>query len=82
MYKNYNSCLCVVFFFSYFPLIIFPTIHVLSITKNGKSYFNETWYTYKAQRDDVSCTRIIALACEFLELFPFDYFSYNVLSAL
>ena len=26
----------------------------------------------------MSCTRTITLACVFLELFPFDYFRYNL----
>ena len=30
----------------------------------------------------MSCTRIITLACVFLELFPFDYVPYNFVSAL
>ena len=32
--------------------------------------------------ETMSCTRTITLACVFLELFPFDYFPYNFVSAL
>ena len=67
MYKSYNSLyyICLLFFLSYFPLFSIQ-FRVRSITKNGKRYFNENWHTYKAQQVDVSCTRIITLACVFL----------------
>ena len=75
--------LLLAYLWSYFPLIIFHTfVCPLYYSKTVRDISNETWYTYKAQSDDVSCLKTITLACVFLELFPFDYFPYNFMSAL
>ena len=68
---------------SYFPLIIFHTISCpLYNSKTVRDISMKLGTLIKHDEMMFFCTRTITLACISLELFPFDYFSYNFVSAL
>ena len=71
------------YIWSYFPSIIFHTISCpLYNSETERDISMKLGTLIKHNEDDVSCLKTITLACIYLELFPFDYFPYNFVSAL
>ena len=82
MHKNHNSSLSIFGVTLYFPLIIFDTMSCPLYNLKAVKDFSMKLGTLIKLDKTMSCTRTITLTSVFLELFPFDYFRYNFVSAV